>query len=81
MTNTGENLIDEVEALLPENLSDDRIAALCGFIISQFAETEMQAAGITFILTRQLLEFYEYKRGEECECPKCTAERAEQVKH
>jgi len=81
MTNTSENLIDEVEALLPENLSDDRIAAVCGFIISHFAQTEMQAADIVLILTHQLAEFYEYKRGEECDCPNCTAKRAEQLKH
>ena len=81
MTNTGENLIDEVEALLPENLSDDRVAAVCGFIISQFAETPSQAADIVLILTHQLTDFYEYKRGEECDCPNCTAKRAEQLKH
>ena len=82
MTRTGEHLIDEVEALLPEKLSDDMIASLCGFIISSFAETELQAADITLILTHQLTAFYEYKRDEgPCGCAKCTAKRAEQVKH
>ena len=81
MTNTGENLIDEVEALLPENLSDDRIAAVCGFIISTFSGTLPEAMAVVRQLTAQLTDFYEYKRGEECDCSNCTAKRAEQLKH
>jgi len=77
----NDDLFDVLEAHLPENLPESSVAALCGFIISRFAQTEMQAADITLSVTRQLADFYEYKRGEECDCSNCTAKRAEQLKH
>ena len=62
-------------------MSDGSVAALCGFLISTFSGTLPEAMAVVRQLTAQLTDFYEYKRGEECDCSNCTAKRAEQLKH
>jgi len=76
--NNKKDLIDGIDSMLPEELSDSGIATLSGFIIAQYATDKDDALRLLRRTGMMLDSFYKSQQGEareQCSCPKCAAER------
>jgi hypothetical protein len=69
--------LDAVTAALPEELSLIGVVAVCGVVVTQYAESEEDAMHIIMELAVQIKNYYRSTSTEQCDCASCKAKRKE----
>ena len=69
--------LDAVVAVLPEELPLIGVVAVCGVIVTQYANSEEDAMHIVMELAVQIKNYYRSTSTEQCDCASCRAKRRE----
>jgi hypothetical protein len=69
--------LEAVCAALPEELSLIGVVAVCGIVITQYANSEEDAGQIVMELAAQINRYYRSTSAEQCDCASCKAKRKE----
>jgi hypothetical protein len=70
-------MLDAVTAALPEELSLIGVVAVCGVVVTQYADSEEDAMHILMELAVQIKNYYRSTSTEQCDCASCKAKRKE----
>ncbi len=76
-TSATSNVMEAVTAALPEELSVLGVVAVCGVVVTQYADSEKDAMHILMELAVQLKGYYRSTPTEQCDCASCKAKRKE----
>ena len=71
------DIMDAVTAALPEELSLIGVVAVCGVVVTQYADNEEDAMRILMELAVQIKSYYRSTSTEQCDCASCKAKRKE----
>jgi hypothetical protein len=78
MTKTAtSDIMDAVIEVLPEELSVIGVVAVCGVVVTQYADSEEDAMRILMELAVQIKSYYRSTSTEQCDCASCKAKRKE----
>lgn len=69
--------LDAVTEVLPEELPLIGIVAVCGVIVTQYANSEEDAGNMVMELAAQINRYYRTMSTEQCDCASCKAKRKE----
>jgi hypothetical protein len=72
------DMLDAIDAALPEELSTMGVVCVCGLIITRYATNQEDGLGILTELIVQMKKYYvdnDNDDNEQCGCAACVAER------